>query len=100
MRDALAKDYFLDCLQGSDTGWRVFQARTQTLQKAITIAVEIETFSVSEQKKGANRKLVREIKITEKNTEESQSTLVAIHEDLISSLCELKAQLNPANTSN
>ncbi|KAJ8027625.1 hypothetical protein HOLleu_32824 [Holothuria leucospilota] len=75
MQDALAKDYFIDCLQDPDTRWRVFQARPHSLQEAITIAVEMEAFSAAEQKKGASRKLVREIKVTEGNVEESQSTL-------------------------
>ncbi|KAJ8035018.1 hypothetical protein HOLleu_22092 [Holothuria leucospilota] len=54
MREALAKDYFIDALSDPDIRWRVFQTRPKTVQEACTIAVEMEAFSMAEQKKGAS----------------------------------------------
>ena len=42
--ESLAHDHFVDALSNVDMRWRVHQSRPQTLNDALTIAVELEAF--------------------------------------------------------
>ena len=44
LRETLARDYFVDTLDDMDMRWRIHQSRPQTLNEALTIAVELEAF--------------------------------------------------------
>ena len=44
LQDSLARDHFIDALSDIDMQWRVHQSRPQTLNDALTIAVELEAF--------------------------------------------------------
>ena len=44
LRESLARDHFIDALSDIDMQWRVHQRQPQTLNDALTIAVELEVF--------------------------------------------------------
>ena len=44
LRESLARDHFIDALSDVDMRWRVHQSWPQTLNDALTIAVELEAF--------------------------------------------------------
>ena len=44
MRDSLSKDAFIEALNDSNLEWTIFQGRPQTLQEALSVALEYEAF--------------------------------------------------------
>ena len=50
MLEALSKDHFIDALLDSDTRWRVYQSRPQSLDDAVVVAVELEAFLKAEKR--------------------------------------------------
>ena len=46
--ESLAKDQFLDALDNPDLRWKIFQARTASLDEALEIAIECEAFQKAE----------------------------------------------------
>ena len=50
LRDGLAKDYFLDALNNRDLQWSVFQGQPKSLQDALKVAIEFETFQCTHSK--------------------------------------------------
>jgi hypothetical protein len=57
--EALCRDHFLDAIPDSSLRFSIFQVQPRTLDQALTIAVETETFQQAEKQR--NRKFVREI---------------------------------------
>ena len=42
--ESLAKDHFLDAIDNPDLRWKIFQARTASLDEALETAIEYEAF--------------------------------------------------------
>jgi hypothetical protein len=54
-RDLLARTHFSDAIGDQDTRMRLFQAKPQTLEETITVALEVETFrKLEERRNGAS----------------------------------------------
>ena len=51
IRDTMAQDHFIDALRDSDARWKIRQARPKTLDEALTLAVELETFRTAERER-------------------------------------------------
>lgn len=51
VREALAKEGFLDALVGTDLKWQVVQARPPTLEEATRVAVELEAFIMADKQR-------------------------------------------------
>ena len=47
----MAQDQFIDALRVSDARWKIRQARPKTLDEALTLAVELETFRTAERER-------------------------------------------------
>lgn len=60
MKETLAREFFIDAVGDSDFRWKIYQARPKTFNEAVSIAVELEAFALSEQKRG-NIKRVRAV---------------------------------------
>ena len=57
--DALGKDYFIDSLEDPDLRWRIYQAKPDTLDDTICIAVEFEAYRAAEKQRTSGRRYVR-----------------------------------------
>ena len=53
MKRTLAKEFFVDAIGDSDSRWKIYQSRPRNLEEAVSIAVELEAFTLAEQKKAA-----------------------------------------------
>ena len=59
--DALGRDYFIDSLEDPDLRWRIYQAKPETLDDTICIAVEFEAYRAAEKQRTTGRRYVRGI---------------------------------------
>ena len=58
-RNKIAKDSFIDALTDSEMRTRILQMRTQTIQEAMELAIELEALTTAEKERGQRR--VREM---------------------------------------
>ena len=59
--DALGRDYFIDSLEDPDLRWRIYQAKPETLDDTICIAVEFKAYRAAEKQRTTGRRYVRGI---------------------------------------
>ena len=63
MITTLSRDQFVDALQDEDTKLRVRQLRPQTLQRALEVALELESYRLAGKQKGRPFREVREVRL-------------------------------------
>lgn len=59
--ESLGRDHFVDALTDADTRWRIQQARPQSIDEAVRVAVELEAFQEAEKQRGIYRRSARAI---------------------------------------
>lgn len=69
-RERMAKIHFSDALDDQEMRLRIFQTEPSTLEKAVTLAIEMETFRRVEARRGGPSMNRRQVRVIEKTDDE------------------------------
>ncbi|PIK52641.1 hypothetical protein BSL78_10457 [Apostichopus japonicus] len=76
MKETLSKEFFIDAISDRDIRWKIYQSRPKTLEEAVSIAAELEAFTLSEQRKDTQKRAV--VRVVSEKTEGQENKCGAI----------------------